>query len=540
MNEDIPTSNDLIVIGTGLVESIVAAAASRIGKQVVHLDYRDYYGSSWTTFTFNNIPRPPDSSLINLQDKDNEEKIEGDFPIQIVLSSTSNCIQNVTEKWSVPDGKDTSCDEANATYQDKTLQTSWSKKEIEQNFRKFNFDLAPKILYSRGDMVEVLISSGICRYAEFKNVSFIYLYDPSEKRLVPVPCSRADVFNSKEITMVEKRLLMKTVSICSDYTKDPINFPELATKKFADFLSENKINGKIRNYLMNTVANASETTDFGTAVQSVDKFVRSIGRYGNTPFLWTLYGSGELPQCFCRCSAVFGGIYCLKRSTQSIVMGSDARAVGVRTENQSLNSSFIVVEDSLIPKATIKSCVSRAILITDKSLIPGNDQVTLINYPPINGMEPVRILELSPSSMACPRGLYVVHFITRHKISPAEDLKSVIETLYRGGDEPEQENEVSRPNILWSLHFSMNEYEVGSGILPPNVFSSPGPNASMDFDEYVIEAKRIFTAIFPNEEFLPKVPDPDDLVLEDVSPPEPEPSPQEDQEPENANELPKD
>ena len=89
-----------------------------------------------------------------------------------------------------------------------------------------------------------------------------------------------------------------------------------------------------------------------------------------------------------------------------------------------------------------------------------------------------------------------MHFITRHKISPAEDLKSVIETLYRGGDEPEQENEVSRPNILWSLHFSMNEYEVGSDILPPNVFSSPGPNASMDFDEYVIEVRIQFQYIF--------------------------------------------
>jgi hypothetical protein len=51
---------------------------------------------------------------------------------------------------------------------------------------------------------------------------------------------------------------------------------------------------------MNTVANATEATDFGIAVQSVDKFLKSIGRYGNTPFLWTLYGSGELPQCFCR------------------------------------------------------------------------------------------------------------------------------------------------------------------------------------------------------------------------------------------------
>ena len=78
-----------------------------------------------------------------------------------------------------------------------------------------------QILYSRGEMVEVLISSGICRYAEFKNVSHIYMYDASEKRLVPVPCSRADVFNSKEITMVEKRLLMKSLTICTDYTKDP-------------------------------------------------------------------------------------------------------------------------------------------------------------------------------------------------------------------------------------------------------------------------------------------------------------------------------
>ena len=66
MAEDIPVNSDLIIVGTGdfyqlnyaytidaetydlflinlqgLVESIVAAAASRIGKQVVHLDYRD-------------------------------------------------------------------------------------------------------------------------------------------------------------------------------------------------------------------------------------------------------------------------------------------------------------------------------------------------------------------------------------------------------------------------------------------------------------------------------------------------------------------
>lgn len=70
-------------------------------------------------------------------------------------------------------------------------------------------------------MVEVLISSGISRYAEFKNVPNIFAFHTNEKKLVRVPCSRADVFSSKEVTMVEKRLLMRTMTACVDFEKNP-------------------------------------------------------------------------------------------------------------------------------------------------------------------------------------------------------------------------------------------------------------------------------------------------------------------------------
>lgn len=61
-------------------------------------------------------------------------------------------------------------------------------------------------------MVDVLISSGISRYSEFKIVAQIYSCDLPQRQLMKVPCSRADVFNATELSMIEKRLLMKTLT----------------------------------------------------------------------------------------------------------------------------------------------------------------------------------------------------------------------------------------------------------------------------------------------------------------------------------------
>jgi len=41
------------------------------------------------------------------------------------------------------------------------------------------------------------------------------------KNIFQVPCSRADVFNSRQLTMVEKRMLMKFLTFCLDYEQHP-------------------------------------------------------------------------------------------------------------------------------------------------------------------------------------------------------------------------------------------------------------------------------------------------------------------------------
>jgi hypothetical protein len=46
---------DLVIEGTGLAESILAAAASWAGKKVLHVDKNDFYGSHWAALSLNQI-----------------------------------------------------------------------------------------------------------------------------------------------------------------------------------------------------------------------------------------------------------------------------------------------------------------------------------------------------------------------------------------------------------------------------------------------------------------------------------------------------
>ncbi|NXW41912.1 RAE1 geranylgeranyltransferase, partial [Nyctiprogne leucopyga] len=91
--------------------------------------------------------------------------------------------------------------------------------QVVREGRRFNIDLVSKLLYSRGLLIDLLIKSNVSRYAEFKNATRILAF--REGKVEQVPCSRADVFNSRQLTMVEKRMLMKFLTFCLDYEQHP-------------------------------------------------------------------------------------------------------------------------------------------------------------------------------------------------------------------------------------------------------------------------------------------------------------------------------
>ncbi|XP_011501244.1 PREDICTED: rab proteins geranylgeranyltransferase component A 1 isoform X1 [Ceratosolen solmsi marchali] len=567
MDDDLPTEYDVIVVGTGMTESIVAAAASRIGKRVLHLDSNEYYGGLWATFNFDGFQKWMEDLKISKHDsKDFKPDLENGETF-LKASNQYSTVENIAEEWFISHEadlplvltKDTQTDGSNDTSSlttektdedknDKKETKHWSVDRIKKEYRRFNIDLAPKLLYARGELVELLISSNIARYAEFRAVSRVATC--MDGKLIQVPCSRADVFANKTVSVIEKRMLMKLLTSCMDQGADSPEFDGYHDKTFLEYLNTKNLTPIVNHYVMQAIAMSTDKTSCRDGVNRTKHFLNSLGRYGNTPFLWPMYGSGELPQCFCRLCAVFGGVYCLKRHLDGVVVSED-KCKAILTGKQRLSLEHLVVGQGHLPPEIVASTgenqISRGIFITDRSIMQGEkENLTLLYYPPEESdQEAVTVIELGPSTNACPQGLFMVHMTCKRTKTAQEDLAYVVKRFLcaktlesnvsrtptdshtqtvatdqhqaQEGDKGANEGTIENPmpQVLWSLYLNLPASDIKlNESAPSNIHLCSGPDLDLDFDFAVNQAKEIFKAMYPSEDFLPRAPDPEEIILE--------------------------
>ncbi|EDO49686.1 predicted protein, partial [Nematostella vectensis] len=605
--EDFPTEYDAIVLGTGLPEAVVAAALSRIGLKVLHLDRNDYYSSQWASFTFdgllkwiqrnqkkqNPVQDKKQTDPITLEkeatekdkigdertDQENEtgnkeitdiapcvrDNVTAAFPAmhgslaqnennEITGESaaeTTFCLhENVSEESTIVDdstqieqgaGNNVSVtqpgsqiDEAETSSPSvasfpisrpqrrakPAVNSDMTYSDLEPYHRQFNIDLAPKLLLSRGALVESLISANISHYAEFKAVNQILTF--LEGSMEAVPCSRSDVFSSKLIPVIEKRLLMKFLTFCLDHNEHLEEYKPFEDKPFVEFLKSRRMTPNLQHFVIHAIAMVKPDALTIDGLNAAQSFLMSLGRYGNSPFIWPLYGLGELPQAYCRMCAVFGGLYCLRKSAESIVVDTkEKKCVKVVSEGQELKCKWLIMEHTYLPsewREPSTQSVSRAVFITDKSIKQAKEEnVTMLTMPAASpDASPVLVLELSNSTQACPCGLYLVHLVSEGCVTAQEDLEQVARKILHF---PENEDDRSsdKPVVLWSLYFNHDAPDPSTvKPLPDNVFSTSLPGVTHNLEQAMRQAKDIFTKICgPDEEFLPAVPNPEDIILDD-------------------------
>ncbi|KPJ15300.1 Rab proteins geranylgeranyltransferase component A [Papilio machaon] len=595
MDDDLPTDFQVIVVGTGMVESIVAAACSRIHKNVLHLDSSDHYGGLWASYNFDGLQK-----FIKEVNSDPEKQVQ---------------VYNLREQWYIekesPPEEEKGEGEAKEDGKTEPPKKIWSQASFAAEYRKFNIDMTPKLLFSRGPLVELLISSNIARYAEFRCVTRVLTW--LDDHLVPVPCSRADVFATEAVGIVEKRMLMKMLTSIVAYNEEEMNnefkdwndktFKEYLTHKgltpnlihyvlfaiaggtdampclegvreckkflmslgrygntpflwpmygsgelpqcfcsyhknsgfnsgrdwndktFKEYLTHKGLTPNLIHYVLFAIAGGTDAMPCLEGVRECKKFLMSLGRYGNTPFLWPMYGSGELPQCFCRLCAVFGGVYCLNRPIDSVetkTVEEGKTKVVIESKSKTLNCEHLVIGINECPKDLVspepaETCdISKAVFITNGTIMKSEKEpLTLLRFPPlVEGGGAVTVLEVGPATGSCPKGLFVVYFITK-KVTDAEtDLRPYADKIFdlSGGDQTE---ETDKPKCLWSLFYNVKDTSGAASSAAAGVHVCSGPDAGLDFDRAVEQAEQIFKKICPGEEFLPRAPDPEEIVFED-------------------------
>ena len=247
------THFDCLLLGTSLTNTLLAAALSKLGKKVLHIDRNDYYGGFDTSLPFNDFaqllhsatshstasqPAPSVEQIADWRsicgDCDNQRFIFHSVAQSSSLHGTSFTTSASTAVLSPASGaatsdsaapdvaqpltatSDASTDTppaAAVSTEPSTTATSSAPLSLPPSqSRLFSLDLTPHLLLSRAALVDLLIASSTSSYMEFKAVDRSHLCLNERSGLQQVPVSRSAVFTSTLISVSEKRQLMRLLN----------------------------------------------------------------------------------------------------------------------------------------------------------------------------------------------------------------------------------------------------------------------------------------------------------------------------------------
>ncbi|KAK0480139.1 rab escort protein [Armillaria novae-zelandiae] len=308
---------DVIIFGTGLVESITAAALSKAGFKVAHIDNNPYYGADEASLSLD--------EFIEWTDKEHES-------------------------FSAFSGTRTKLPHA----------------------RQYSISLSPAVIPSAGPLISALIASGVSRYGGFQLVERVGIHDVSSGTVKGVPGSKEDVFKNKDISLVDKRRLMRFIMFASGEFEGK---PELEGREemaFGEFLktaftlNDGTIAAIV--YALAFCFTAQDPTLL--TLHRIRHYLRSTGRYGSSPFLVGHYGgSGEIAQGFCRSAAVAGGVYILGRKMSSITYSDSQYTVTLEDFPEPLTCCVVVSSANHLPSSS--ALHQKCVAVSSPVLVPG-------------------------------------------------------------------------------------------------------------------------------------------------------------------------
>lgn len=312
---------DAIVLGTGLKECILSGMLSVSGKRVLHVDRNKYYGGESASIT----------------------------PLEELFA-----------KFKMPTD---------------------SLDEFGKG-RDWNVDLIPKFLMANGQLVKLLIHTGVTKYLEFKVVDGSYVY--KGQKISKVPADEKEALSSNLMGIFEKRRFRSFLTFVQNFDfndrstwRDIDPNVTVSAKLYEKFGLENET-GEFTGHALALYRNDSYLNQpCGDLIARIKLYCESLARYGKSPYLYPLYGLGELPQAFARLSAIYGGTYMLDKPVDEILKDESGKVTGIRCGDEKAYCSQIYCDPSYVPDKVEKvGQVARCICLLDHPIPNTKDSLS--------------------------------------------------------------------------------------------------------------------------------------------------------------------
>lgn len=312
---------DVIVLGTGLKECVLSGLLSVNGKKVLHMDRNDYYGGACASI----------SPLEKLYDQFKKGK---------------------------------------------------KPPESMGRGRDWNVDLIPKFIMANGLLTKMLIHTDVTRYIDFKSVEGSYVWKSGGK-VFKVPANEREALSSSLMGLFEKRRFRNFLLWAHDFdASKPETYKGLTPKNtMAEVYAKFGLDANTQDFTGHALALYTDdeyiNQPLGDAIARVKLYSDSVARYGNSPYLYPLYGLGELPQGFARLSAIYGGTYMLNKAVQEIVYDESGRVCGVKSDGEVAKTKLVIGDPSYFPdKVKAVGKVIRVICLMDHPIPQTSDSVS--------------------------------------------------------------------------------------------------------------------------------------------------------------------
>ena len=201
-----------------------------------------------------------------------------------------------------------------------------------------------------------------------------------------VPANDMEALKSNLMGLFEKKRLInlyKYVQNVDVNDQKTWNNMDIMKQPMSDIFKHYNLEENTIDFLGHAVAlHFSEEYLHMPAIDTILKmqlYLQSVGRYGDSCFLYPIYGLGGLPEGFSRLCAIHGGTFMLNAKVEEVLFGDDGKVTGVKCDGETATAPIVICDPSYTSQDRLKPAgkVIRAICLLNHPIPDTNDAASV-------------------------------------------------------------------------------------------------------------------------------------------------------------------